>query len=429
MPRRVEEPPPRPDRALARKQAAASGGCTECVPGHGDGAAHRAVGLRGAWVGRRPWRCRPVRSATPAPTSRLAHRARAPAAAGDGPSAAWCASRLRVEGSSSTRPDADPRTARGRPCPRREPAPQGSAAGGHGRAAPRARGRPWRSRRLDAPRAAAEDPFTGELRRREVLPLLVLHFIARGAHLRQPADGADRRHDRGRAVGEPEHDVPAAAPARVARADRGQLGAPRAAHPPLLLDHRRGREEYERLWTRCGRSSTRCARASTRSCARCTADEDASARRGRVVPLEPEASRSRSGPTVSRWPAFVEGFARIGRARRRLAGRRARRLVWESSPGGRGRVTERVLERAEPRGSRPRSSRRRSAGTPDRRVARARRAAARSCRLQLDYELDRAAGRSAGSPTASSSAAPCATRCAARSRRFAVEAEEEAGLR
>ena len=36
----------------------------------------------------------------------------------------------------------------------------------------------WKRRR--APRTKARDPFTGELRRREVLPLLVLHFIARG---------------------------------------------------------------------------------------------------------------------------------------------------------------------------------------------------------------------------------------------------------
>jgi DNA-binding PadR family transcriptional regulator len=31
-----------------------------------------------------------------------------------------------------------------------------------------------------APRAKPQDPFTGELRRREVLPLLVLHLIAQG---------------------------------------------------------------------------------------------------------------------------------------------------------------------------------------------------------------------------------------------------------
>ena len=31
-----------------------------------------------------------------------------------------------------------------------------------------------------APRGRAQDPFTGELRRREVLPLLVLHLIAAG---------------------------------------------------------------------------------------------------------------------------------------------------------------------------------------------------------------------------------------------------------
>ena len=41
--------------------------------------------------------------------------------------------------------------------------------------------------------ARPQDPITGELRRRDVLPLLVLHLISRGAQLREPADGADRR--------------------------------------------------------------------------------------------------------------------------------------------------------------------------------------------------------------------------------------------
>ena len=46
---------------------------------------------------------------------------------------------------------------------------------------------------------------------------------------------------------------------------------------------------------------------------------------------------------VERWPSFVEGFAR----RLELSGEwpeRGGRVVWESTPDGRGRVTERVVE-------------------------------------------------------------------------------------
>ena len=46
---------------------------------------------------------------------------------------------------------------------------------------------------------------------------------------------------------------------------------------------------------------------------------------------------------VERWPSFVEGFAR----RLELTGEwpdQGGRVVWESNPDGRGRVTERVVE-------------------------------------------------------------------------------------
>lgn len=48
---------------------------------------------------------------------------------------------------------------------------------------------------------------------------------------------------------------------------------------------------------------------------------------------------------LRRWPVFVEGFQTV------LSGGRewpdpGARLIWQSSPGGRGRVTERVLELA-----------------------------------------------------------------------------------
>jgi hypothetical protein len=47
---------------------------------------------------------------------------------------------------------------------------------------------------------------------------------------------------------------------------------------------------------------------------------------------------------VRRWPTFVEGFAHVVEASRDWPGEGAR-LVWQSNPSGRGRVTEKVVER------------------------------------------------------------------------------------
>jgi hypothetical protein len=63
-----------------------------------------------------------------------------------------------------------------------------------------------------------------------------------------------------------------------------------------------------------------------------------------VVPLEP-AAVLRLWSDVERWPSFVEGFAR----RLELTygwPERGGRVVWESTPTGRGRVTETVVEKA-----------------------------------------------------------------------------------
>ena len=46
---------------------------------------------------------------------------------------------------------------------------------------------------------------------------------------------------------------------------------------------------------------------------------------------------------VRRWPSFVEGFARVREASEDWPAEGAK-LVWESIPAGRGRVTERVVE-------------------------------------------------------------------------------------
>lgn len=59
------------------------------------------------------------------------------------------------------------------------------------------------------------------------------------------------------------------------------------------------------------------------------------------VPLAPEPAL-RLWADVSRWPTFVEGFARVVEADPAWPAREAR-TVWESAPG-RGRVSEKVVE-------------------------------------------------------------------------------------
>ena len=60
------------------------------------------------------------------------------------------------------------------------------------------------------------------------------------------------------------------------------------------------------------------------------------------VPLAPPEALQ-LWTSVERWPSFVEGF---GRVLERSDGWPAvgDRVVWESTPGGRGRVTEKVVE-------------------------------------------------------------------------------------
>jgi hypothetical protein len=64
------------------------------------------------------------------------------------------------------------------------------------------------------------------------------------------------------------------------------------------------------------------------------------------VPLTPEAAL-RLWSDVSRWPSFVEGFARVVE-RDPSWPQPGARVVWESGPSGRGKVTEKVLDEAGP---------------------------------------------------------------------------------
>jgi hypothetical protein len=60
------------------------------------------------------------------------------------------------------------------------------------------------------------------------------------------------------------------------------------------------------------------------------------------VQLAPEAAL-RLWTELSRWPTFVEGFARVIEVDPKWPGEGSR-VVWESIPSGRGRVTEKVVE-------------------------------------------------------------------------------------
>jgi len=71
------------------------------------------------------------------------------------------------------------------------------------------------------------------------------------------------------------------------------------------------------------------------------------ARAQTVVPLAPQAALELwSDP--QRWASFVEGFARVLECSQEWPAEGSK-LVWESGPGGRGRVTERVSERGDDR--------------------------------------------------------------------------------
>lgn len=64
-------------------------------------------------------------------------------------------------------------------------------------------------------------------------------------------------------------------------------------------------------------------------------------RASRTVTLGPAEARA-LWTDVTRWPTFVEGFAHIV-SQDETWPAEGSKLVWESIPGGRGRVTERVL--------------------------------------------------------------------------------------
>ena len=143
-----------------------------------------------------------------------------------------------------------------------------------------------------------------------------------------------------------------------------------------------------------------------------------------VVPLEPAAARA-LWSDVGRWPSFVEGLARVAQVSPGWPEPGAK-VVWESGPGGRGRVTEKVLEAAEDRFA-TELFEERLLGT-QRAEFRREQAGGTRLELELSYRLARGGALEAITDT-------LFVRRALRDslertlRRFAVEAEDEAGLR
>jgi hypothetical protein len=142
------------------------------------------------------------------------------------------------------------------------------------------------------------------------------------------------------------------------------------------------------------------------------------------VVLTPEAAL-RLWTDVDRWPSFVEGFARpVDRSPEwPHAGAR---LVWESSPAGRGRVTEKVMEAEGPDRFVTQVFEERLHGVQTFRVVESE--GGSRAELALEYELTKYGPLSA---VADVIFIRRAIRDSLRRTlsRFAVEAEEEAGLR
>jgi hypothetical protein len=140
--------------------------------------------------------------------------------------------------------------------------------------------------------------------------------------------------------------------------------------------------------------------------------------------LTPEAAL-RLWADVDRWPTFVEGYARTLERSPDWPAAGAR-LVWETSPAGRGRVTEKVKEGQGPDRFVTTVFEERLHGTQTFRVVESE--AGSRAQLSLEYKLTKYGPLSA---VADAIFIRRAIRDSLRRTlaRFAVEAEEEAGLR
>ena len=142
-----------------------------------------------------------------------------------------------------------------------------------------------------------------------------------------------------------------------------------------------------------------------------------------VVALAPEGAMA-MWRDPRRWPAFVEGFARIEEQSPDWPAEGAK-LVWQSTAGGRGRVTEKVVRNSLPEFS-TEVFEERLVGTQTFRALED--AEGSRVELRLEYEL------TGGGPLAAVTDLLFIRRALRDSLRrtlgrFAVEAEDEAGLR
>ena len=143
------------------------------------------------------------------------------------------------------------------------------------------------------------------------------------------------------------------------------------------------------------------------------------------VPLPPEDAAA-LWRDVDRWPSFVEGFGRL-LDRGAEWPNAAAKVVWESGPGGRGRVTERVLQNG-PRRFATEVFEERLTGVQSASFAALPEGDGTRVELTLDYDL------TAGGPLRAVTDVLFIRRALGDAlgrtlRRFSVEAADDAGLR
>ena len=143
-----------------------------------------------------------------------------------------------------------------------------------------------------------------------------------------------------------------------------------------------------------------------------------------VVALEPERALS-LWADVARWPSFVEGLARVGEPSAQWP-EPGSKVVWESGPGGRGRVTEKVVEL----GGKHLTTEVFEERLRGRQTAAFAPAGGGRARFALELEYELADGRPLGALADALFVRRALRDALLRTlRRFAVEAEDEAGLR
>ena len=143
------------------------------------------------------------------------------------------------------------------------------------------------------------------------------------------------------------------------------------------------------------------------------------------VPLAPETAAA-LWRDLNRWPSFVENFARVVEQKGEWPSVDSR-VVWESGPGGRGRVTEKVREN-QPTRFATLIYEERLAGTQTALFEPSQTEGHTRLRVQLEYELVDAGPLSGLTDVLLIRRAlrDALTRTV---RRYTVEAEDQAGLR